>query len=342
MYMYTNGSFHFAYVLLTVLVAGLLVRCTPSAQPSHAIVLSEAEALLQAEQYVAAESTMVASTVLTAPTAEALELMGRIHLAQFEEDKAAAYYEQAVERNPVLRAAWLGLLQAYQRTASIDAARTAFAQAQAHLADDPRLLYEAGQIEMIAGLPSQAVPLFQQALAQDTNLEEAYYALGLALRQIGQAAAADSLLAVFEARSSSSNSLDLAQRIVDLNPTVADAHYNLARAYERAEQPEAALQAYRQALILNPAFPEAHNNMGIIYFRQDQTLPAIRAFQQAIALADTAAKYHFNLGMAYARQGFVDRAEASWHHTLTLDPNYTRARTYLDALAAARDSAAAQ
>jgi len=302
--------------------------------------MAEAERMFEAEDLVAAESMLVASGALEDPAPATLELMGRIRFVQFENEAAVGYYKEAVASAPRMRKAWLGLIRAYQRLGEIDAARVAAAEARQHYPGDERLLFEAGQIEMKAGQPDEAASYFEQTLAADSTFLEAYYALGLARRQLGGSQSADSLLELFELRSSASRGLELAARIAEMNPGDADAHYNLARAYERVRDDSSALNTYRQVLMLNPDFPEAQNNMGIVLLRLGATPQSVRAIQRAIDLSDKTAKYHFNLGAAYARLGFLDRAEALWLRTLELDPNYTRAKRFLDELYSARESEA--
>ena len=66
-------------------------------------------------------------------------------------------------------------------------------------------------------------------------------------------------------------------------PESADAHYKLARAYSKADDPEKAYQSYIRAADLDPSRVDAHISAGVIVLGAGE-------YQQARALAERALK----------------------------------------------------
>ena len=52
------------------------------------------------------------------------------------------------------------------------------------------------------------------------------------------------------------------ERAVELAPRLAEAQYNLGRAYHKAGQLEQAIAAYQRATVLRPTMAQGHYNLG--------------------------------------------------------------------------------
>lgn len=296
------------------------------------LVLEEARTFLSKEQYEEAESTLVALSKQSSLSATGLELLGRAKAGLFDDEGAINSFQNAIQLDGDRVSARIALVQALRRNGQL---QEAIAQIEkANLPDNVQLGYESGQISMQEGRFDDAAQQFEQIVASDSTFLDAYYALGSAYQRLGREAEGEAVLARYEALSSAAQDVKLDAQIVDLNPNSAEAHYNLARAYEQQGENEQALDFYMRALSINKNLPEAYNNMGIIYFKTNQDEMAVKAFNSAIALSDTTAKYYFNLGAVYARRGVLSEAEKLWRKTLEIDPDYEKATQFLSQLPA--------
>lgn len=94
-----------------------------------------------------------------------------------------------------------------------------------------------------------------------------------------------------------------------------------------------ALKYYQKALELCPDFPMVWNNKGLAHFRLGQFELANEACQEAIRLNPLFIKPYSNLGILHCELRKDTKEAISWFKkALALDPNYQRARAYLDQL----------
>ncbi|RMD95006.1 MAG: tetratricopeptide repeat protein [Calditrichaeota bacterium] len=321
---------------LLILITCYLFACTSNKteeiSPEIKKVLQEAYQLYLQEKYVQAESLLVANDCLNIPSADAMELMAKIRVAQIKHDEAVDFYRRTIKYEPDRKSAWLGLINSLQELGQLEEAAKTLQKARKKFSNDPQLLYQGGQLAIKQGQFKQAAGLLEKAIHQDSTLVQAYYALANAYFRLGKKEAGDKMMKHYRELSEKIKDLELDYRIARLNPGSAEAHYNLARAYERVRDYPHAIAEYKRTIDLNPNFPEAYNNLGILFFRFNKYQEAEILFKQAVSLSDTTAKYHFNLGAVYARTGKLDQARYHWQQALRLDPGYEKARRFLQRL----------
>src|SRR5262249_44901674 len=68
------------------------------------------------------------------------------------------------------------------------------------------------------------------------------------------------------------------------DPKRAEAYYNLGLIYRRQNQPELAVQAYREALHLNPKMADTHYNLGNLLLELGRFSQAVAHYQQALEI----------------------------------------------------------
>ena len=61
------------------------------------------------------------------------------------------------------------------------------------------------------------------------------------------------------------NAVSACQKLVQLNPTSAEAHFLLGVAFEASESPDSAISEFQQALRLNPKYSEAASGLAEAY-----------------------------------------------------------------------------
>ncbi len=144
--------------------------------------------------------------------------------------------------------AWFERGRQLQAARQWSAAEAAYRQA---LALDHTLWparYEWGVTCFSQGRLAEAIDHVQQAIAQEGRYARAHAALGSFLGMVGRPRDAAASL----------------QRAAELDPDVAENHYNLGKAWQELNALTAAEDAYRQALKLDPRFTLAQLNLGSV------------------------------------------------------------------------------
>ena len=93
-----------------------------------------------------------------------------------------------------------------------------------------------------------------------------------------------------------------------------------------AEEAEAAL---RRAIELQPHLAEAHFDLGIALYRTNRVDEAIDAYRRAIELQPDNAEAHCGLGVASLVAGRAEEASGHFHQALALRPDYATAHSNL-------------
>ncbi len=109
-------------------------------------------------------------------------------------------------------------------------------------------------------------------------------------------------------------------------------HFNIGTEYQKKNQLDKALAIYRAMLAYNPEFREAHVNIGILRNRQGRHLDAVSSFQKAITIAPDSSDAHLGLAEAYEKLKRVEQAVAAYRKALSLTPDHSVARGRLEAL----------
>jgi len=129
------------------------------------------------------------------------------------------------------------------------------------------------------------------------------------------------------------------KKCLELNPEVSTrevAYYNLGRAYLRLSRNEEAIGALNQSLRLNSQYPEIHFYLGVAYRKKELYDEAIKAFKQSLKLKPDLVEAQINLGLAYDEKGFHDQAIAAYEEALKLKPEAEGIQERLNELKAER------
>jgi tetratricopeptide (TPR) repeat protein len=90
--------------------------------------------------------------------------------------------------------------------------------------------------------------------------------------------------------------------------------YNLGRAYQLGQHPEAAAASYRQGLVCDPDNAGCHNNLGTVLKDLGDLNAGIAHFERAISLEPGNLEAHSNLGHALLAAGRYDDAWPYFEH----------------------------
>jgi predicted O-linked N-acetylglucosamine transferase (SPINDLY family) len=115
------------------------------------------------------------------------------------------------------------------------------------------------------------------------------------------------------------------QKVTELMPDDAEAHYNLGVVLKSAGRLEAAAASYRRAVALQPEHAEAHGNLGNTLKDLGQLDAAVASYRRAIQIKPGSADAHNNLGTALKDLGQLDAAVASYRLALQIKPDFADA-----------------
>ncbi len=103
-------------------------------------------------------------------------------------------------------------------------------------------------------------------LSRETDhdlLTRAYYARGRCYYQRGEP----------------NRSLEMFQRLISIDPTIAAGHNQLGLIYDDLEEYDNAIRHYREALALDPDMAEVHSNLGVSYYKMGKYREAREEFE---------------------------------------------------------------
>ena len=116
------------------------------------------------------------------------------------------------------------------------------------------------------------------------------------------------------------------RRAIEINPRLAEAHFNLGAMLQGQGNFAAAIESYQNAIRVKPDCVPALNNLGTLYKRQDQLPEAIACYQRALEFHPDFAEVLNNLGNIFKVQGRIDEARVCYDQTLRIRPDYLQAR----------------
>jgi tetratricopeptide (TPR) repeat protein len=119
--------------------------------------------------------------------------------------------------------------------------------------------------------------------------------------------------------------LDWGKQWTKTEPDNPVAWFSVGSAYQRLDQVDDAIAAYRQALHINPEYAETWNHIGATYYGVKRYDDAIVAYRQALRINPEIAKAWNNLGLAYYDIKRYDDTIAAFRQALRIEPEYTAA-----------------
>ena len=224
--------------------------------------------------------------------------------------------------------------------------------------------YGLGQIEVATGHVAPGIEHYRRAVGAFPDYGRAHYALGLALRDQGQAAEAQQHLAlwqqhryqepvlddpllrevaernaaasdlllqgiVLESMGKLEPSIAAHERALQRNPALVQAHVNLISLYGRAGQLEKAEEHYRAAVAANPELADSHFNFGLLLMGAGRYAEAEEAFRLSVESNPFNPESHYNYALIVERVGRLDEAAAHYRQALENDPGHRMARFHL-------------
>jgi superkiller protein 3 len=112
------------------------------------------------------------------------------------------------------------------------------------------------------------------------------------------------------------------ERAAALEPENAAIYFNLGIAYTFMKDEDKALDTFQKCVEINPSAAEAYYNMGQIYLlsKKDFSM-ALSCFNRAASVRPGYIGAHHQKGKAYELLGYPEKALECWEKTLELDPD---------------------
>jgi tetratricopeptide (TPR) repeat protein len=190
-----------------------------------------------------------------------------------------------------------------------------------------------------AGQLAQAEACYRAMLEIDPRCAQAHHLLGLMAQQAGRHPEAIQLIGAALALDPDdpdilSNlagshltlgefqpAMEHYQRLVELRPDTARAHYCLGVAQEMLGRLDAALGSYRRAVALQPDAAEFHCGLARDLYKSGDLPAAVESYQRALTLDPNRWDIHNGLGLALTDLGRYETAAEVLHQGLALHPD---------------------
>lgn len=115
--------------------------------------------------------------------------------------------------------------------------------------------------------------------------------------------------------------IDAFKKAIYINPSYADAYFNLGNTLKDQNKPNSALEAYQKTLSLDPNYIKAYNMMGNTLQDLGKFDDAIDAYQNALLLNSKNADAYSNMGNALQSKGSLVDAIDAFKKAIVLNPN---------------------
>jgi tetratricopeptide (TPR) repeat protein len=153
---------------------------------------------------------------------------------------------------------------------------------------------------------------YEKAITLKPDYAEAYYNLGVTLRELGQINAAK----------------ESYEKALAIKHEYSGAHNNLGSILLDLGSIDSAVDHFEWAVAFKPDYAEAINNLGVVERQQEKFGLAIKSFEKAINIQPNYVQAHSNLGNTLQELGQHDDAMTCYEKALAINPNH--APCYID------------
>jgi len=237
-------------------------------------------------------------------------------------------------------------------------------QLQAAVQQNPQhydALFNLGIALLRLGQPQAARDALLRAEAIDTLAADVHFQLAQALRQLGDSAAAQSELKLFQERQQATLQLALGQSkagqaaqalrngqtdqaiqlyrdAVAAQPQNASFHFDLAQALGSSSRPSDRAEQrseLEKSIVLRPGFAAAENQLGLLAAQNGENANAEASFRNALRVRPSFAEAANNLGTLLGSLSRDTEAESFFRSAVSAKPNFAQAWLNLAATLAA-------
>lgn len=238
---------------------------------------------------------------------------------------------------------WIGLASAYQGSGDTAEAIEALDEAILSGIRDPEMLGQVGVMYSELQAYEKAIPVLEQAVAQDPqnesyrlSLAQSYGSAGYHLEAIDQCGA---LIDInpgeiwyyvemglnYRGLGNYDQALVYYQKALDARPSLWQAYHHQGDVYRMMERYDEAIGLYQKALEINPDYYWTRLFCGQSYMGKNDPTTAIEQYQTAIRIDPGQAEAYFYLGEAYLAQERFAQAVEPYQQAITRNDRYTAA-----------------
>jgi tetratricopeptide (TPR) repeat protein len=259
------------------------------------------------------------SALLSDPVvgARAAYNLGTIAFAEQQEDQALAYFEAAMQADPMLAEPVAATVRILLRSGDRLGARRVVDEQLRASEEAPQIAAVALLVTLVEGRHEQVIRDGRALLLRDEDNLDIFYAMGAANLALGRTELAryifqqgndrdgerpEFLFGLAEIEIAANNNPGaraLLRRLLDVAPYHAEAWNNLGALQLETRAFEEAVESFEAATRCAPSYREAWLNLGNAYKGAQRYSDAIAAFETALSLDRTYADPYFNLGVLY-------------------------------------------
>jgi tetratricopeptide (TPR) repeat protein len=232
-------------------------------------------------------------------------MRGEAALARGDRDAALQLFARAIEVNPRLTRAHLGMAEVYRMSGDFESAERSARTAVELEPNSFDTQYAHGLMLHLLNRFADAVGAYVRALRIQPGDFQANLNLATAYYQLGEP----------------SQALPFAEAAVRLRPQDGRARFNLGVIYAALDQHEQGVAEYQQAAELMELSPPLLLNLAESLGRLNRYTEMRNTLERLIEIEPTAAAYE-RLGFARFRLGDFDGARGAFEQSLKLDPRY--------------------
>jgi tetratricopeptide (TPR) repeat protein len=129
-----------------------------------------------------------------------------------------------------------------------------------------------------------------------------------------------------------SESVSLNKKALQMDPTLAEAWFNLGLISQIKKQPEQALEYYHKTLYYKPEHQRAYNNISVIYYNQGNYSNAIKILREGLVYLPEDIELHYKLAYMLNLSGKMDEAILVLSKALKIDPGNKKIQKILNGL----------
>lgn len=120
--------------------------------------------------------------------------------------------------------------------------------------------------------------------------------------------------------------------VVKIDPSMAEAHYNLGVALSKLDKPDEAIKSFEKSIELNPYFLKGYYAIGNSFVEQGRFEEAVQNYQKALEINPDDPEVRHNLGVVYSYLDKPDLAIAEFEKAIEMQPGYFLAYRSLSAV----------
>lgn len=246
-----------------------------------------------------AEATQAYTAVLERDpeNIQVLNQLGTVYLNRNEPNKAAECYRRALAKDPAYADAHNNLGNAQKALGDNKAAEDSYRAALALESNHALAHYNLGNLSLNCGHYEQAVVNYREALRCQPDSCDAHLNLKLGRHQEAAASLREAvrlnprqaqgwflLGAVLGDSSQFDDAIACSVRSLQLEPSNAGAHQNIAQCHKHEGRLSDAQKHFRESLRLNPENADAHRGLEAVLHDMDRHSEAIACYREALRL----------------------------------------------------------